>query len=108
MGSIRTFQPRKEVVETEIKGFYIKAITIAESREILNSHTRLTPEDLQDEEISRRLTVDLFGLARDENGETFDEFSTYEEIEKLSLEEFNMFADAIKAALIPNGASEKK
>lgn len=108
MSSIRKFQPKKEVIETSIKGFYIKALTIKESKEIVDSQTGLTAEQLMDEEFAKKLTMKLFSLACDENGEAFDEFETYEKIEELSIEEFNMFADAIKEALIPGAASEKK
>ncbi|MFN3895741.1 MAG: hypothetical protein ACK4KU_14525 [Acinetobacter sp.] len=108
MATIRKFKDKKKVIETEIDGFYIRSLTISESKEIVKAHSTLTEDDLINEELSQKLTMQLFGLACDEHGEAFDEFSTYDEVEKLSLEEFNMFANAIKNALVPGASSEKK
>ncbi|MBQ2262718.1 MAG: hypothetical protein II336_15270 [Loktanella sp.] len=108
MASIRKFKEKTPVIETSIEGFYIRSLTIAESKEIVRAHSSLTEDDLLDSELSEKLTSQLFGLACDENGEPFDEFKTYEDIEKLSLDEFNLFAEAIKDALVPGTASEKK
>lgn len=108
MSSIRKFQDKKKVIETSIDGFYIRALTIKESKELAKAHSNLSEADLQDEAKARELTMSLFALACDAKGESFDEFATFEAIEELSLEEFNMFANAIKEALIPGDASVKK
>lgn len=102
MATIRKFADKKKVVETSIPGFYIRSLNIKESKAMAKSHAGLTPEDFQDEKTSERLTMELFALACDEKGESFEEFETYEAIEQLSLEEFNAFANAIKEALVPS------
>lgn len=106
--SIRKFMPAKKTIPTTIDGFYIKSLTIAESKAIAKAHSQLTADDLADEKISEDLTMKLFSLACDETGEAFEEFETYEKIESLSIDEFNLFANAIKEALVPGAASEKK
>jgi cyclopropane fatty-acyl-phospholipid synthase-like methyltransferase len=106
--SIRKFMPKKEVLETSIEGFYIRALSIAESKEIAKAHSSLTEDDLKSESVTEELTMKLFDLACDATGEKFDEFASFGEIEKLSVEEFNAFANAIKDALVPSGTSEKK
>ncbi len=100
--------PAKKTIETSIDGFYIKALTIAESKAIAKSHSELSAEDLADEKVSEELTMKLFALACDENGEAFEEFESFQSIEQLSVDEFNLFANAIKDALVPGAASEKK
>lgn len=106
--SIRKFMPAKTVIETSIPGFYIKALSIAESKELAKAHSNLTADEVLDEKKSEELTMRLFGLACDETGDSFEEFATYQEVEKLSVEEFNLFANAIKDALVPGASSEKK
>lgn len=108
MASIRKVKDSKKVIATSIPGFYIKALSIRAAQELAESHQALTQEDLRSKEKSRELTMTLFGLACDEKGESFDEFASYEEIENLSLDEFNEFAEAIKDALVPGTSSEKK
>jgi hypothetical protein len=108
MATIRKFQDKKKVIETSVPGFYIKALSISESKEIAQAHAKLTAEDLQNEQTNIDLTLKLFGLACDADGEAFEEFATYADIEKLSLTEFNLFANAIKEALVPGATSEKK
>lgn len=108
MATIRKFQDKKKVIETSIEGFYIRALNIKESKELAKAHSNLSAEDMQDEQKAKELTMSLFALACDAKGESFEEFETYEAIEELSLEEFNMFANAIKEALVPGDASVKK
>jgi hypothetical protein len=108
MASIRKVKDKKKVLATSIPGFYIRALSIKESQELAVSYQSLSQDELKSEEKSQELTMALFGLACDEKGESFDEFATYEEIGKLTLEEFNEFATAIKDALVPGGSSEKK
>lgn len=108
MTSIRKIVDKKKVVETSIPGFYIKALTIIESKKLAEQHANIKPEDLKDDVKAQELTLSLFALACDENGQPFDEFATYTDIEQLSLEEFNMFAEAIKDALVPGNSATKK
>lgn len=108
MATIRKFKPKTSVIETSIEGFFIKSLSIAEQKEIAKAHSKIRKEDLEDEKVSAELTMKLFGLACNENGEQFDEFKTIEEIEKLSVPEFNMFANAIKEALAPGEHDKKK
>ncbi|QCO57443.1 hypothetical protein EOK75_17160 (plasmid) [Pseudorhodobacter turbinis] len=105
--SIRKFMPKKNVIETSIEGFYIRALSIAESKAIAKAHSSLTKKDLASEKVSQDLTMKLFALACDATGESFEEFETFESIESLSVEEFNAFANAIKDALVPGSADKK-
>ncbi len=108
MASIRDFKEKKKVIETEIEGFYIKALSIKESKEIAKVHGELSKKVDKDDKANEKITMKLFGLACDKDGEAFDEFATFESIEELDIEEFNMFANAIKDALVPGASSAKK
>lgn len=96
---------KRRPCRTSINGLFIKSLSVREAKELSQKHTTLANEGLQSEEVSEQLILELFALACDENGESFDEFSCLDSIEQLSLEEFNAFANAIKEALVPGEAA---
>lgn len=99
-------EPTK-VLETAAKGFYVKALTMQQVKDLASKRAELS-SDLSNEKNIEELTVLNFSLACDKDGNTFEDLTTYEGITRIPMADLNYYNRLISEALEPGVKAEKK